>query len=434
MDRPRTCIPIAVGAILSALLCLVSAAHAWQVGHRTVTWTDPVRADRAIQTDVYYPADSAGENVPVGGDGTVLFPVVAFGHGFLMSVNSYEYLWTGLVPVGYILALPRTEGSFAPDHGEFGGDLAFLVDRLRADGSDPASFLFGRVAANAAVAGHSMGGGASVLAAAGNPTVTAVVNLAAANTNPSAIDAAPAVSAPVLMFSGSVDCVAPPGQHQAPIYAALGSLCRTRATLEGASHCQFAESNFFCSLGEGGCAAPALTRTQQHALTLSLVRPWLDHFLKGTPGAWTTFQDLLASTGGVSFEQSCATSGIVEGAEDGRANGPADGDPAHGNDTTTPASRSRLDLRLSPNPFRPGAGAGLAIRTGAPITGLVAASIHAVDGRSVNTLSWVAAAGGRLAMWDGRDREGRLVPPGVYRIRVQIGNRTDAGTVVIVSP
>ena len=54
------------------------------------------------------------------------------------------------------------------------------------------------------------------------------MNLAATNASPSAIEAAPAASAPVPMFSGSADCVTPPAQHQGPICDDLRSSCRTR--------------------------------------------------------------------------------------------------------------------------------------------------------------------------------------------------------------
>lgn len=405
-----------LGIVIIAALLFGSAltAHAWEIGHRTVTWQDPARGNRSIQTEVYYPADVAGEGVPVGGDGSELFPVVVFGHGFLMTWDVYAFLWQGLTPAGYIVALPRTEGGLLPDHAAFGMDLAFLADELRTEGSNPASFLYQRVAPEAAVSGHSMGGGASILAAADHPGIAAVFNLAAANTNPSAIGAAPAVTAWALLLSGSLDCVTPPSQHQEPIYQSLGSECRTHVTLTGASHCQFAASNVYCNLGEGGCSPPAITRAQQQALTLSLVRPWLDARLRGDVAGWTEFQDILAAQAGITWEQDCAiasTPGLA-------------GEAA--------PARESLTIAAGPNPFRPDTDGRvrfrLVDRAGGGLTpdARLEGAIYAVDGRPIRmrlpagAAPGGAEAAGALFSWDGLDGSGRPAPSGIYFVRARL--------------
>ena len=209
------------------------------------------------------------------------------------------------MPAGYVVALPRTAGELFPSHAAFALDLAFVLDRLQAEGADPASTFFGHVAATSAVMGHSMGGGASFLAAAANPGITALAALAPADTNPSAIAAAPGVSQPSLVFAGSADCVTPPAQHQEPMYAALGSSCRTYVVIEGGSHCGFENDSFLCTLGELFCGSP-LTLAQQQGLVAQHLVPWLDHQLKSSPGAWPAFQGLLAAGAGISGAQDCA--------------------------------------------------------------------------------------------------------------------------------
>lgn len=420
---------------LSALLLAVSvrSGYGWEIGHRTLTWQDPARGNRSIQTEVYYPADLGGEGVPVGGNGSVLFPVVVFGHGYLMTVDAYAFLWEGLAPAGYIVALPRTEGNLFPDHEEFGLDLAFLADQLRAESEIPGSFLHQRVAPEAAVAGHSMGGGASILAASGSSTITAVVNFAAANTNPSAITAAPGVTAWTLMLSGSVDCVAPPAQHQIPIHEALGTECRTHVTLTGASHCQFAASNFYCNLGEGGCSPPTITRAQQHTLTLALVRPWLDARLRNDPAGWSEFQDLLASHGGITWQQDCAVASAPELAGDPRALDPRsrDDDSAGDRDPERPAhGRLVIPITVGPNPFRPAeeSTASLAFRLARAKPDLEL-MILAADGRRVRTLRPTTSgetsehAAQMKATWDGRDGRGLPLPSGIYYVRALLSPR-----------
>ncbi len=427
-----------LGLCILLLAATAGSGYGWEIGHRTLTWQDPARGGRSIQTEVYYPADLGGEGVPVGGDGSVLFPAVVFGHGYLMTVDAYAFLWEGLVPAGYIVALPRTEGNLLPDHEEFGLDLAFLADQLRAETELPGSFLHQRVAPEAAVAGHSMGGGASILAASGSSTITAVFNFAAANTNPSAIAAAPGVTAWTLMLSGSVDCVAPPEQHQIPIHEALGSDCRTHVTLTGASHCQFAASNFYCNLGEGGCSPPTITRAQQQALTLALVYPWLAARLRNDPAGWSEFQDLLASHGGITWEQDCAVASAPDLAGDPRAPDPrsGDGDSAgHRDPVRPPQGRFVIPITVGPNPFRPAeeltAALGFRLARAKPDLELM---IFAADGRCVRTLcpTYSGATGARgehavnmSAVWDGRDGHGLPLPSGIYYARALLSLRDD---------
>ena len=75
---------------LILVLCLSSPTLGYEVGHATITFTDPSRGNRGIPTEIYYPADAAGEDVPLA-SGLESFPVVTFGHGYLMSV-SYTHL------------------------------------------------------------------------------------------------------------------------------------------------------------------------------------------------------------------------------------------------------------------------------------------------------------------------------------------------------
>ena len=369
------------------------------VGHRQVTFVDPARANRAVLTEVYYPADAAGDNVPVAAGE---FPVVSFGHGYLMPWSAYSYLWSALVPEGYIVALPRTEGSLFPSHAEFGRDLAFVVPSLRAAGGDAGSPFFGHVAATAAVMGHSMGGGASVLAIAGAPGITAVANLAAAETNPSAIAAAAGVTAPALVFAGERDCVAPPATHQQPIYSAFASACKTYVSVTGGSHCQFADANSTCSLGEAGCAA-AVSRAAQQATVLRYLLPWLAWVLKGDAAAWASFQSLRANDTAITSEQSCAN--------------------------VSPSGRGiaarAVALRCAPNPAS--GSTRIAFRLAEPGTARV--EIFDLSGRRVRALvSATLQAGEHGVTWDGTRDDGRRASAGVYTVRVAACGRVESRT------
>lgn len=273
--------------ILAPLLAAASLAGAWEMGHSRPVWTDPERGGRAVAVDIWYPALVAGEDVPAAPAPPAGFPALVFGHGFLISPDRYTWLPDGLVPAGRWLALPRTETGFSPSHLEFARDLAFIARRLAGESADPASPWQGRLGP-LAVGGHSMGGGAAVLAASLEGSFAGLASLAPAETTPSAVDAAAAVAAPALLVTGSLDCVTPTAQHGGPIFQSLASGCRDLVELTGASHCQFAASDVYCNLGEVFCASPTLSRTAQQTATLALLAPWLDA-LDGDAGAWAGY-------------------------------------------------------------------------------------------------------------------------------------------------
>lgn len=413
-------------ACAAALTVTASSSHAaFAIGHTSRTFIDASRGNRSVATEIYYPAAVAGEDVPVGDGSGERFPVVAFGHGFVMAWSAYENIWEGLVPEGYIVAFPRTEGSFSPSHEQFGRDIAFVANALAAEGANGASIFFDRVSGRAAAMGHSMGGGASVLAASYDATIDAVANLAAAETNPSAIAAAALVTRPSLVISGANDCVTPPAQHQQPIYDALESACKTFVSIAGASHCQFAESNVFCNIGEGSCSPPpAISRAQQHALTMTLLLPWLDTFLRNEPDAWIAFQDVLAQSPEFASQQACAAVGV---------------EIANVGEHRDEIGSSSVGLLVAPNPTSG------ALRVTFDVPHDVACDICVFDAqgrlvrelargveglRNRTTANGVGLAGpmqdARVASWDGCDASGRRVANGVYfvRLRSALGSQT----------
>lgn len=285
-------------------------AQSYAVGHIQITYNDPARQNRAIQTEIYYPATVAGESVPVA-SGT--FPVIAYGHGFVMVWSAYQNIWEALVPAGYIVAFPRTEGNVSPVHAEFGADLAFLISKIQSEGAQNTSSLFyNHVGSTSAVMGHSMGGGSSFLAAENNTSITTMITMAAANTNPSSIVAASNITIPSLVIAGQNDCVAPPAQHQLPMYDSLNSSCKAYVEILGGGHCYFAENNFNCSFGEGTCTPnPTISRAEQQDASQDFSLMWLNFYLKNDCAAWTAFQDSMVSSARVNAQMSCAIASPV---------------------------------------------------------------------------------------------------------------------------
>ena len=116
---------IAISTLLVFISCNALWAQTFSTGHTTITFTDATRNNRSIAAEVYYPADADGENVPLAVQGGT-FPVVVFGHGFVMVWSAYENIWTPLTENGFIAVFPTTESGFSPNHTEFGKDIAGL--------------------------------------------------------------------------------------------------------------------------------------------------------------------------------------------------------------------------------------------------------------------------------------------------------------------
>jgi len=130
---------------------------------------------------------------------------------------------------------------------------------------------------------------------------------------------------------------------------------------------------------------------------IGLVVPWLDHFLKGEPGAWSAFTEALGQPGIVA-QQSCTLSGTDEPdvfATDGPRLllGPARPNPFF--------SEATIEYRL-------------------PRAGVATIAIFAPSGRRIRLLAHEEqAAGPHRIRWDGRDEHRVAVPAGIYWCRVR---------------
>lgn len=294
-----------------------SEAQTYQIGHTTITLTDSSRSNRSIPTEIYYPADAAGNNVPVTTITTDKFPLLSFGHGFVMAWDAYQNIWEAVVPEGFIIAFPKTETGLSPSHAEFGKDLAFVITQLNKLSLSSSSLFYNRIDSMNCVMGHSMGGGSAFLAAQFDSTIKSLATLAPAETNPSAIQAATASSFPSLVMAGGNDCVTPPPSNQIPMYDSLQSSCKTFISINGGSHCQMAESNFFCNFGESTCSPqPTISRADQHLVINRYLIPWLKFQLKGDCFAGAQFDSLIVVDASISYQSTCqlcpATTSINE--------------------------------------------------------------------------------------------------------------------------
>ena len=298
-------------SIILVIIFFSAPAQPYQAGRRSVTFIDTSRNNRSIATELFYPAAAAGNNVPLA-NGTEKFPVVVFGHGFVIAYSSYNWLADSLVKNGYIVAMPTTEGSFSPAHEQFGKDIAFLSSYIISLNDSSSSFLLGRVKNRSAVGGHSMGGGASFLAADYNNGINAVFNFAAAETNPSAKEAALQTTIPALIFAGSSDCIVP-DTNQQRMYSNVPYACKTFVNITDALHCHFANNNGTCATGQifSGCNSSSITAAIVFQKTANLLIPFLDYYLKDSCSSKTIFENRLTAMTGIVKERNCTTDPFI---------------------------------------------------------------------------------------------------------------------------
>ncbi|HZF99619.1 MAG TPA: dienelactone hydrolase family protein [Chitinophagales bacterium] len=312
----KRAIPFFVFVLFASFLtpwCINTASAQFPIGHTTLTFTDPSRSNREIPCEVYYPAVVAGDDQPVHAPlGSEQYPVVVFGHGFVMGVDAYGYLQNALAAEGYIAVFPSTETGFAPNHTEFAKDLAFAALSMIDQSNSAASIFHQRVSGYMASMGHSMGGGAAMLSFQYNPDFKTVFTLAAAETNPSAVSAATGITVPLVYMVGDNDCITPLADHQLPMYNA-GSTCRFLVNVDEGTHCQFSSGNFACETGETltGCA-DGVAEATQHNIVLQWLLPWLDLHLRNNVSVAATINALVGTPVGYTVLDACTNLNTTE--------------------------------------------------------------------------------------------------------------------------
>ena len=442
------------------------------IGNYSAEFLDPSRPNRSIPVEIYYPSISEGNNAQVAFE---QFPIIIFGHGFLMSFSAYQNLWEEFVPRGYVIVFPRTEEGLINNHQEFGWDLQFLVTRMQEEGIDNDSPIFGAVGNNTALMGHSMGGGAAFLAAdslSQNKTLQlkTIIGLAPAESSSngvSSISSALNVNTPALILSGSQDGVTPPEDHHVPMFNNLSSGYKTFISISGGAHCYFGEPNFFCDFGENTASSGiSISREDQQNITFDFVNLWLDYTLKESCEQYNAFQDSVLNSNRITYDQIhqenltptvIETNGIFSSSVIGSGyqwymdNNPIAGE---NNVTFTPnesgdyfvevffvngcptisepytfefltTSKSKLIPNQFflhqnyPNPFNP----MTSISYDLAQNGMVNLSIFDMNGKIIkNLVNEFQNAGNHLLIWNGVNFAGEVVSAGVYLCVLQVGN------------
>jgi dienelactone hydrolase len=257
-------------------------------------WADRAAPHRTLPYVVLYPSAPGDGNVAALGIGTPdappssdgPFPVVMWSHGMASAGVDRNDTLARWASVGYVVVAPTFPLSTrAPDASDLlnqPGDVAFVLDQVRAAATTEGDVLHGQVRAECvALAGHSMGGGTTI-AAAFDPRVAsirprAIVDIAGLLPKETAgvtIDSMPPL--PALVVHGDADPTVPYWIGEDAVASLHGPTWFL--TLLGGEH-----SDIF-----DGAYGEVLDRT---------VTAFLDAELKASPAALDALPAELAPTG-----------------------------------------------------------------------------------------------------------------------------------------
>jgi predicted dienelactone hydrolase len=273
--------------VLSTFLLLITAfpvVHASDYaspGSYAAGWTRVTitRADLTTFTArLYYPARTRGQDMQYDRAGAP-YPAIVFGHGYQINPTFYGSMLEHLASWGYFVCAPESGLELFPNHKRFAEDLSRCLTYLEQEDSRKGAWLADQVdAAHFGASGHSMGAGASILTAQADARIRAVANLSAAETNPSAVAAAPGVAVPVRLIVGSADGIVSPAQT-ASIFAAARAP-RQLSVIQGGTHCGFLDTN------AQFCDPAGMARLTQLSQTRRLLTGFFNLYLKSDQSAW----------------------------------------------------------------------------------------------------------------------------------------------------
>lgn len=199
------------------------------------------RDGRLFSAVVYYPALSEGSGAPINyTDGP--YPIIAFGHGFAMQTSYYQSLFKHLASHGFVVIAPQF-----PDvsHLQLAYDLIYCLNYIKSQNSNSQSMFYNLLnIEKCGLSGHSMGGGASLLASSIDSTIIVVAPLAAAETNPSAINSMSKIKSVVYLISAQSDGITPPSTNQIPMYNNSNPI-KAIPIIKGANHTKFMDTRIW---------------------------------------------------------------------------------------------------------------------------------------------------------------------------------------------
>lgn len=200
-------------------------------------------------------------------------PAVTFGHDWLQPADRYADLLRHLATWGFVTAAPSNHRGLLPSAQGFAADLRTTLDVCAG-----VRLGDGRVSVDnrrTALVGHGIGAGAAMLAAAAQPRLAAVATIAAVQSHPGVVQAARALTLPVLHIVAGRDTVAPPVGHVDQIAAAAGGPMWKR-TLPKATHTGFLDGTHWSDLLLAGKPDAKTRKLTKALLTAFLLKHLCD--------------------------------------------------------------------------------------------------------------------------------------------------------------
>jgi dienelactone hydrolase len=246
--RGASLVPALILALVAAAATPAASGQAFGspgphlVGLQELKLNNPLAGTAKLRIQLRYPALSSGPEAPPDlAQGP--YPLVVFGHANGSTPAPYGTLLDHFASWGFAVA--------APDTATWGPQALLAQDMLGTAAAldlaihSPASSLAQLIAAGpVGYTGHSMGGGAAVIAGAMSPAAGAVLALSPWNAPPSTpgvpapVDAAPLLGTPFSIIVGALDAITPVSTNSLPLYAAASSVASVRALsiVAGAGH------------------------------------------------------------------------------------------------------------------------------------------------------------------------------------------------------
>lgn len=244
------------------------------LGPHKAGWTSVTlnRSGRSMNCRVYYPSFVEGNEAQID---TIHAPynIIGFGHGFAMQTSYYISLFKHLASYGYVVIAPQFPDT---QHGELANDFLFCVNYIKQQNNVLGSRFYNLMdSTQSGLFGHSMGGGASLLAASRDSSVKVVAPLAPAETNPSAISAMSLIKGVVYLIAGQSDGITPVNTNQLPMYNNANPI-KALPIIKGGNHTKFMDVSIWDWTDPNG----NISRTEQLRLTRRYLTSIFKLFLK----------------------------------------------------------------------------------------------------------------------------------------------------------